>query len=76
MTYFSKQFSAEILLPDGTVASSVQEIDRYLKANQLAVQSDYSVAYLQNIRRNNETARQKEIFAELLKNYKKGIWNE
>lgn len=76
MTYISRQFSAEIILPDKTVASSVKDIDRYLKANNLALQSDYSPEYLQNIRRKNETLRQKEIFAGLVKNYKKGIWNE
>lgn len=76
MTYFSKQFSAEFVLPDGTVASSVHDVDRYLKANNLAAQSDYSASYLQNVRRNNEKEQQKEIFAELIKNYKKGIWNE
>lgn len=76
MTYVSKQFSAEIILPDKTVASSAKDIDRYLKANNLALQSDYSAGYLQNVRRNNETLRRKEIFAGLLYNYKKGIWNE
>ena len=76
MTYISRQFSAEIILPDKTVASSAKDIDRYLKANNLALQSDYSPEYLQNIRRKNETIRQKEIFAGLIQNYKKGIWNE
>ena len=61
MTYFTKNFSAEILLPDGTVASSSKDIDRYLKANRLALQSDYSAAYMQNIRWKKQVAHQKEV---------------
>ena len=76
MTYFSKNFSAEVILPDGSVASSSSDIDRYLKASSLAAASDYSKEYLQNIRRRNETAQRKEIFDELLTHYKKGIWND
>ena len=76
MTYFSKEFSADILLPDGTVASSVHDIDRYLKANDLAATSDYSAEYIKNIRINNEITQRKEIFAELVQQHKKRIWNE
>ena len=76
MTYFSKSFSADIVLPDGTVANSVYEIDRYLKANNLASSSDYSEQYFKNIQKNKEKTQQKEIFAELVQQYKKSIWNE
>ncbi len=76
MTYFTKNFSAEVLLPDGTVAVSAKDIDRYLRANHLALQSDYSAEYMQNIRQNNEKNQQKEIFAEIVQQYKKRIWNE
>ncbi len=76
MTYFSKSFSADIVLPDGTVANSVYEIDRYLKANNLASSSDYSEQYFKNIQKNKEKIQQKEIFAELVQQYKKRIWNE
>ncbi|MBE6454700.1 MAG: hypothetical protein E7017_07490 [Alphaproteobacteria bacterium] len=76
MTYFSKSFSADIVLPDGTVANSVYEIDRYLKANNLASSSDYSEQYFKNIQKNKEKTQQKEIFAELVQQYKKRIWNE
>ena len=76
MTYFTKRFSADLVLPDGTVASSAKDIDRYLKANNLAAQSDYSVDYVKNIRLNKELARRKEIFAEIVQQYKKRIWNE
>ncbi len=76
MTYFTKNFSAEFILPDGTVASSAKDIDRYLKANNLAAQSDYSADYVKNIRQSNELNRRKEIFAEIVQQYKKRIWNE
>ncbi len=76
MTYFTKEFSAEVILPDGTVATSAKDIDRYLKANQLAMQSDYSAEYLQNIRLKNQRELQKDIFADIVQQYKKRIWNE
>ena len=76
MTYFTKEFSTEIVLPDGTVATSSWDIDRYLSANNLASQSDYSDEYMQNIRWNNERALHKEIFADIVQQYKKRIWND
>lgn len=76
MTYFTKEFLEDVILPDGTVATSVQDIDRYLKANNLASSSDYSEQYFNNIKLINERNQRKEIFAELIKQYKKRIWNE
>lgn len=76
MTYFSKVFSEEVILPDGSVASSVSDVERFLKANNLAAASDYSPKYLQDIRRLQEKNRHQEIFAELVKQYKKRIWND
>ncbi len=76
MTYFSKNFSEEVILPDGSVASSVADIDRFLKANDLAAASDYSAGYLQNIRMLQEKHQREEIFADLLQQYKKRIWND
>ena len=32
MTYISRQFAEEVLLPDGSVASSVADVDKYLRA--------------------------------------------
>ena len=76
MTYFTKEFSEEYILPDNTVATSSKDIDRYLKANKLASKSDYSDQYLNNIRLNNDRNQRKEIFAEIVQQYKKRIWNE
>ena len=76
MTYFSKSFSEEVVLPDGSVATSVSDIERFLKANNLAAASDYSQSYLQNIRQLQEKNRCEEIFTALLQQYKKRIWND
>ena len=76
MTYFSQNFSTEVILPDGSVAASVADVERFLKANNLASASDYSQQYLRNIRLLNEKHRREAIFAELIQQYKKRIWND
>ena len=76
MTYFSKNYSEEYLLPDNTVATSIHDVDRFLKANNLASKSDYSDDYLQKIRSDNDKTWRKEIFTEIVQQYKKRIWNE
>ncbi|MBE6467058.1 MAG: hypothetical protein E7004_00490 [Alphaproteobacteria bacterium] len=76
MTYFTKEFSEDFILPDNTVATSSQDIDRFLKANNLALMSDYSDEYMKNVRLDNDKAQRKEIFAEVVQQYKKRIWNE
>ena len=73
---FSKQFAEEVILPDGSVASSVADVDRYLRANHLARAGDYSADYIKKVRQQREKAQQEEIFAEFLYNYKRNIWNE
>ena len=76
MTYFTKNFSEDCVLPDGTVANSSHDIDRYLKANSLALTSDYSEEYIKKLHLDNDKTQRKEIFAEILQQYKKRIWNE
>ena len=76
MTYISKQFAEEVLLPDGSVASSVADVDKYLRATGLALASDYSPEYYQNIRTQQERERQQSVLADFLYNYKRMIWNE
>ena len=65
MTYFTKEFSEDFILPDNTVATSSQDIDRFLKANNLALMSDYSDEYMKNVRLDNDKAQRKEIFAQI-----------
>ncbi|MDO4161881.1 MAG: hypothetical protein Q4D80_02605 [Pseudomonadota bacterium] len=74
MTYVSSQFAEEVLLPDGSVASSVADVDKYLQASGLALAGDYSAEYFKNIRYQQEKERQKSIFADFLYNYKRMIW--
>jgi len=74
MTYISKQFAEEVVLPDGSVASSVADVDKYLRSTGMARSSDFSTEYIKNIRLKQETERQKQIFADFLFNYKRMIW--
>lgn len=74
MTYISKQFAEEVILPDGSVASSVADVDKYLRASGLARSSDYSTEYIKNIRMKQEANRRKQLFADFLLNYKRMIW--
>lgn len=74
MTNFSKQFAEEFVLPDGSVASSVADVDKYLKTSGLARSSDFSPEYIKNIRFQQEQNRRQEIFADFLYNYKRIIW--
>ncbi len=75
MTYFSKQWTEEIILPDGTVAGCMQDVERYLRPNGLVASGDYSEAFRRNIKYNREKAFRKELFAEFINNYKRRIWN-
>lgn len=74
MAYISKQFTEEVVLPDGSVASSVADVDRFLKKSGLARSSDYSTEYIKNIRLNHERNRRNQLLADFLYNYKRMIW--
>jgi hypothetical protein len=66
----------EFLLPDGTVATSSSDIDRYLKTSGAAYAGDYSAEYLQGIRHKTEKAQRAEMLSDFVQLYKKRIWNE
>lgn len=66
----------EFLLPDGSVADSVFDVDRYLKENGLALAGDFSDAYYKNVRAKKEKEQQNDAFADFIFEYKKRIWNE
>ena len=74
MAYVSKQFIDPVILPDGTKAYSVAEVEKRLKLMGLAMQSDYSKQYLQNKRFQNERAFKKDMFDSFLTNYKRMIF--
>ncbi|MBE6455428.1 MAG: hypothetical protein IJC11_04455 [Alphaproteobacteria bacterium] len=75
MVYISKQLDA-CLLPDGTVATSVREIEAYLKRNGLALAGDYSPAFLKSVRDKHQKALHDELFNLFIQNYQRKLWNE
>ncbi len=75
MSYISKQID-EIQLPDGTTASSVREIDSYLRRNGLAMADDYPPETLQRIREARNSRLRKDLFATFIQHYKRKIWND
>lgn len=76
MSYFSKQFTEDLVLPDGSVASSVADVDQYLRSSGLALAGDYSAEYRKNVRYQQEKQRKEEIKEDFLREYKRIIWNE
>lgn len=75
MSNINRQWTDEIVLPDGSVASSSADVEKYLRANQLALSGDYTDEYRRNVRLRNEKAQRDDLWAEFLKNYKRMIWN-
>lgn len=63
-------------LPDGSVAETPADVEKFMKANNLALAQDYSDEYRKNIRSRNEKAQRDDLWAEFMRNYKRKIWNE
>lgn len=61
-------------LPDGTMAESVEDIERYLKENDAALVSDYSADYMNSRRFFNEKARRDKLHADFIQQVKKELW--
>lgn len=76
MVYFSREWTDSLLLPDGSIASSVAGLEKYMKVNNCALREDYSDEYLKARRRRNEKAQRDELFSEFIHNYKRSIWYE
>lgn len=64
----------EFQLPDGTVAESVADVERYLKQNNAALASDYSADYQKNRRFFDEKDRRDKLHDDFIHNLKKEIW--
>lgn len=62
------------VLPDGTLAESAQDVDKYLKRANVAMASDYSEGYMNNIRYQKEKHEKDEMFLDFVREYKKRIW--
>lgn len=75
MSYISKQFD-DMLLPDGTVACCVRDIDAYLRRSGLTMASDYSKETIKAIKDNRNKAVRQDLFASFINTYKRKIWNE
>lgn len=52
-----------------------EDIDKYLKSTGLAMASDYSDEYLQNVRYLNQKAEKDDCFNDFIQQYKKKIWS-
>lgn len=74
MAYFSKQFQSEVVLPDGTVAQNVSDIDKYLQRSGLAMAGDYSSFSLKQARLAQKKQWRQELFANFIHNYKRNLW--
>lgn len=72
--YFSKRFD-DFELPDGSVANSMADVDRYLKRSGAAPAADYSANYYVQKKFNRDDARRRDLFADFINNYKRTIWN-
>lgn len=65
-----------ISLPDGSVAESYWDIDQYLKRSGNALASDYSPAYLKNVRLRESQKQRDQLHADIIHLFKKGVWYE
>lgn len=74
MANFSREWTEDVVLPDGSTASSVYDIERWMKRNNLALASDYSDDFRRNVRYNQEKAQRASLFADFIRNYKRLIW--
>lgn len=64
----------EFQLPNGKWAESISDINRFLKENEVAMASDYSDSFRKNVRYQQEKARNSEMKADFVRNYKRIIW--
>lgn len=64
----------EFCLPDGTVAESSSDVERYMQKTGSALASDYSADYMKNRRFFNEKAQDEKLRSDFIYNMKKEIW--
>ncbi len=74
MAYINGLFKKEFKLPDGTIATCQQDVNRYLKTAGVAFASDYSDAFLKRRRLENEKELRTDLFSAFINNYKRSIW--
>ncbi|MBR1605569.1 MAG: hypothetical protein IJ660_05640 [Alphaproteobacteria bacterium] len=76
MSNISRQWTEEIVLPDGRVACCAADIDRYMREHKTALASDYSSCYMAKVKERQQRQERDSIFADLIHNYKRSVWNE
>lgn len=64
----------EFQLPDGKMAESVQDVERYISESGAAMAGDYSDEYFKNRRFFNEKAQRAQLHSDFIHNLKKEIW--
>lgn len=62
-------------LPDGSIAESVSDVDKYLKRANMALSSDFSSEYLKGVRERREKVERAERLNDFVQQYKRKIWN-
>ncbi|MBQ7660171.1 MAG: hypothetical protein IJS26_05515 [Alphaproteobacteria bacterium] len=64
----------EFQLPDGTMAESVQDVERYISESGSALASDYSDSFFKNKRCFDKKAQREKLRSDFIYNLKKEIW--
>jgi len=75
MIYFSREWVDEVILPDGTAATSAADVDRYMRQNNVVLSADYSADFYRNVKQKKQRRERQELFAEFIKAYKRSVWN-
>ncbi len=76
MVYFSRNWVDEVILPDGTVATSAADVDRYMRQNNVVLSADYSADFYRNVKRKKQQQERQSLFDEFIKAYKRSGWND
>ena len=76
MANFSRAWVEEVVLPDGSIASSAYDIECWLKRSGCALAGDYSDNFRKNVRYQKQKELKRALFADFINNYKRWIWNE
>ncbi len=74
MTNFSREWIEEIVLPDGTTATSAADVDRYMRQNGVVLASDYSKDYYRTVRWKKQQREKDEAFKCFVEAYKRSVW--
>ncbi len=74
MTYFSREWTDEVLLPDGTAATSTADVDRYMRQNEVVLASDYSDDFYRRKKWEKQLQAKNSLFRDFINAYKRSVW--